>query len=291
MSTIEDESVNYKSILYTNAPDKHLEYFWYNFKKFIHNHTQNFGIQSSLITENLSSFSNELNILQNQKNYAEIEIYIYQYLLYSPYQIINLYKQLLDPQLNISISMVTSYFTLLIKFYKRWNEICNSCNKIPIIYDTTTFLTRIDLPNSKYLLNTIILFQIGYHLNYDMIPKYLELVNCYFHLDTHNYWYKNYQIKTENIDNLIFMMDNFWKKTIPYFLIYNIEKQWFSGLNFINLIIKIIPYWIQQIEINNPKKLSLIHTQISNNHHKEMSIKKLLIKYHKLIEISDFNLT
>ena len=129
----QDENINYKSILFTNLPDKHLEYFWYNFKQFIHNHSQNFGIPSSLIKDNLSFFSNELNILQSEKKYSEIEIYIYQYLLYCPYQIINLYKLLLDPKSIINPSLLTSFFTLLIKFYKRWNEICEPVNKIPIV--------------------------------------------------------------------------------------------------------------------------------------------------------------
>lgn len=94
MDYSDDATINYKSILYTNLPDKHLEYFWYNFKQFILNHTQKFGFQSSIIKDVLYSFSNDLNILQSQKNYSEIEIHIYQYLLYCPYQILNLYKLL-----------------------------------------------------------------------------------------------------------------------------------------------------------------------------------------------------
>lgn len=279
--------INYKSILYTNLPDKHLEYFWYNFKEFIKNHIKIFSnIKKQIIEDNINSFSNELNILQNEKKFIDIEIFIYQYLLYCQYEFLNLFK-LVDNSL-INISILQSFFNLLLKFYKRWNNICNSSNIIPITLDNSVYLCNINLPNSKYLLNTIILLQVNIHITNDMYDKYLNILDKYFHLDFNNYWYKkNYQIKTENIDNMIYMLHNFWKKCIPYFLIYNINKQWYAGLNFINLEIKIIPFWISQIKINNPDKLNSIIEQICN-HNREISIKKLLSKYNKLIEYNDF---
>ena len=60
----------YKKILETNNPDKHLEYFWLNFKDAI------FNVLDDDEKRDITMLSNKLNILQKDKKYDDIKDFI-----------------------------------------------------------------------------------------------------------------------------------------------------------------------------------------------------------------------
>lgn len=86
LSEKEVEESNYKHIFYKNLPDRNTEFFWYNFKESIINtlHSLPSETKNSLkkydIIDNLYKLSNNLNQLQNNGEYNNINNKIEDYI-------------------------------------------------------------------------------------------------------------------------------------------------------------------------------------------------------------------
>jgi len=105
---------NYNINVNINDPDYDIEIFWYSFKESMYNFYNSLSTNiNSIVENNISEWSKELNFLKKEKNYNEIQIKIKKYMsMYS-----------LD---LITYSDLLYHDSIFVANIRRWNKITNS---------------------------------------------------------------------------------------------------------------------------------------------------------------------
>jgi hypothetical protein len=172
-------SDQYLYILDSNNEDKEIEFFWYWFKEYIfriHRNTQidkKYFLRSNEHNEELKTISNNLNELQIEKNYIEIQNIIKNYILSISLFIIN--------------NEFNSEFNLILTYIKRWNRITKNKFKINNNIQKNTWQKHVFICIKileKYKKNNNNISEEIYSIDYDIennkklfIPIMKQLIN------------------------------------------------------------------------------------------------------------------
>jgi hypothetical protein len=105
---------NYNINVNINDPDYDIEIFWYSFKESMYNFYNSLTTDiNSIVENNISEWSKELNFLKKEKNYNEIQMKIKKYM--------SMYA--LD---LITYSDLLYHDSIFVANIRRWNKITNS---------------------------------------------------------------------------------------------------------------------------------------------------------------------
>jgi len=105
---------NYNINVNINDPDYDIEVFWYSFKESMYNFYNSLSTHiNSIVENNISEWSKELNFLKKEKNYNEIQMKIKKYM--------SMYA--LD---LITYSDLLYHDSIFVANIRRWNKITNS---------------------------------------------------------------------------------------------------------------------------------------------------------------------
>ena len=266
-------SQDFTSVLAKNLLDKDIEIFWYNYKNFILNtYRNNFDTSSDslIIANELELFSGILNEHQSRQEWSNIIIKIRNFQMFLVLFLLASFKRASHIEL---IKMKNSYI-LLVKFFKRWNNISmlSDNEKIPLNWHNKK--------DGEHGFPDIV--KIGVAIS--MICRNLHERKCnrFMHLVKTNYIFNQYWWSKDNFeinDCGIPVLVGFITRSVIIFLFDDVENVDAStgALDYIVGVYDFKKWWFQKN-----------HDKTKINYNCEISTKKFCVRLRNVLKMEDF---